>query len=213
MATLYVIGGSSRSGKTTILQNFLAVKSVMPISFEALREGVRNIFLDESRVTIEDITFNGNASFRRPGNLEIVQKEFSFHLSQDVLTKKALTGMIKGFDRVNRDLIIEGADIDPEYVHSLELQNLKIKAVFVGFTEDEYLDVVLTHATDLKDWVHVVIQEHNGDDSEVRKWYQETKEKNKQMALLAKEYGYGFFSIQADDFPKHVKEAVGYLTL
>lgn len=183
----------------------------MAISFDALREGVRNIFLDESHVTIKHIGFKGNATFSRPGDSALIHKEFSLDTSQDELTLKALTGMINGFDRKNIDLIIEGLAITPEYVHSLQLKNLEVRAVFVGFVEDRYLESLLKYAYENKDWIYTAIQENNGDDTKVREWFQETKEQNKKLALAAKEYGYGFFPVNNESFDIHIKEATDYL--
>ncbi len=211
MGTLYVIGGSARSGKTTILNTFIKAKPMVAFSSDAVREGVRNVLVGESYVSIDSLQVNGKAEFRRPGDGTVITKEFSDALTEDEFTWRAVVGIISHYDRKNISIIVEGLIFTPERISSLPLVNLRARAAFVGFLEDGHLDAMLHHAHEKKDWVFRVIEEHNGDDKEVRKWFEKEKGKNKDIALAVKNHGGTFFSLDNKDFEEYIQEVSQYL--
>jgi 2-phosphoglycerate kinase len=73
---LYVIGGPARVGKTTVAEKVMRRKALIMLSTDGIRSGINNIFLDESHISIEKITFKGMATFRRPGSLKVHKKTF-----------------------------------------------------------------------------------------------------------------------------------------
>ncbi len=213
MNTLYLIGGSPRSGKTTILNTFLKKKPIIAVSSDALREAARNILLDESYVSIKSLSIESDIVFHRPGeNIDILHtKHFKKEITEDDLTWKAVVGLINHYDRKDIPLIVEGMTITPERVKSLNLRNLKIQAVFVGFIDNTHLDTMLTNAFTYKDWVYTWIQEHDGDDSHVREWFAEQVKENKRKSILAQEFGHKFFSITDFSREVYIEKVVDYL--
>ena len=213
MNTIYFLGGSSRSGKTTIFNKVIHEKPMIAVSSDALREGARNILLDESYLSISSLHLNGDVVFHRPGEGKDVShtKQFSQTLTEDELTWKAVLGLINHYDRKDIPLVIEGIAVTPERVNDLKLKNLQIRAAFVGFTDVSYLETMIAHAHIKKDWIYKMIQESNGDDIEVRKWFAEQLEENKEMANKAKKYGYEFFSLDTNSFEDYCDTVTKYL--
>lgn len=215
MNTLYLIGGSPRSGKTIIFNEVIKQKPMIAVSSDALREAARFTLLDESFVTIQKLSFEGDAIFHRAGeNKEISHtKHFSCDIDQEELTWKTIKGLINYYDRKGGvSLIIEGMVITPERVKELSVKDLGVKAVFLGFTDKSHIENIFEYSNDKKDWIYKKInQEDGGDDSFVRKWLHEELEKNKKVAILAEEYGYKFFSPHESSFEVYRDKVVKFL--
>ena len=213
MSTLYTIGGSARSGKTTTLNMIMERHPIMAISFDAVREGMRNALIGESYISATSISFEGKATFHRPGEKSDIThtEQFSQETNQDDLAWKTMEGIIAFYDRKNISLAIEGASITPERIKKLNLKNLILRPVFVGFMNESYLDTILEQSNIKKDWIYRWIQENNGDDTVVRNWFDNQLQENYLIAQQAKEYGYHFFEIKENNFEENCKAMAKYL--
>ncbi|MEI8339418.1 MAG: hypothetical protein WCF94_02015 [bacterium] len=188
MNKLYIIGGPGRCGKTTIMREFLDKKKVVAVSSDAVRAGFRYL------------------------NKKVLQTNYSVNEIDDELTWQMMVGIILYYNHKNISLVLEGVVFTPDRVKSLELSNLEVRAVFVGFVEDNHIDSIIEFAHENKDWVYDNITKvNNGDDSEIRKMFKQDQENSKQSLLKAKEYGYSFFSIDNKPFEDYKKQVVDYL--
>ncbi|CAN5684788.1 hypothetical protein BH11PAT2_BH11PAT2_03930 [soil metagenome] len=214
MKNLYLIGGSPRSGKTIIFNALLEKRPMIAINSDAVREGVRQAIIGEVGISINQLTITGDVTFHRSGESENIShdKHFSYQITQEELTWKTLVGLIMYYDRKNIPVLIEGMAITPESIKDLKLENLKLKAVFLGYLDNSQFDSVLEYANQHKDWIYKKInQENNGDDTAVRKWFGEEVEKNKVLAANANELGYKFFSPSTGSFEEYTDTVVNYL--
>lgn len=215
MNTLYLIGGSPRSGKTTIFRKIVTQKPMLAITTDGLREAIRYTIIEESFATIKKLSFSGQATFHKAGENkdESHTKDFSYDIDQEELTWKNIVGLVNYYDRPRgASIVIEGMAITPERVKSLSLKNLELKVVFLGFTDESHFEKIFEYSNINKDWIHKKINEEDGgDDSHVRKWLKETLEENKKMEALATEYGYSFFSPHEGDFDEYCDKVVKYL--
>ena len=186
---------------------------MIAVQTDAVREGVRRGLIQESSVTINKLSFSGDVTFHRLGEDSDIShsKHFSQEISQDDLTWNVVAGLINYYDDKGVDLIIEGMVITPEHVKNLVLKNFKIKAVFVGITDDTSLDIMLEQSNLNKDWIYTKINEHGGDNTVIKKAFNDEIKKSKKVAILANEYGYKFFPFKNNDFEKYCDEIVDYL--
>ncbi len=186
MSTLYLIGGSPRCGKTTIFNSFINKKPMIAIPTDAIRAGVR--YLNKhNRINFSEDEIENN------------------------LPWEMVVGLIHRYDHKNIPLIIEGVVITPERVKNLKLDNLELRAVFVGFTEETHIEKIIEHGLTEKDWVYDHITSNNGDDTEVRKMFKSLQEKNKLTKEKADEYGYSFFSPEDLPFEDYCNTVVQHL--
>ncbi len=215
MTNLYLIGGSPRCGKTIIFKEVIEKKPMVAISTDALREMARYTLFEESYVSVQSLSFQGDVTFHRAGEEKDIshKKHFSYEIDEEELTWKAVVGLIQCYDRnPGRSLIIEGVAITPERVKSLSLKNFKLKAVFLGFNNESYLKNILDYSHEHKDWLYKkVMIESGGDYSVAETWFKEELIRSKEVAMLAEKYGYKFFSPQEKNFQKYRDEVVEYL--
>lgn len=187
---------------------------MIAISSDAVREGARYALTGESYININKLSFAGDVIFHRAGEDQSIShtKHFFEDINQDELTWKVILGLINFYDRHDTPLIIEGMVITPEHVKGLNLKNLKIRAAFVGFLDQEYLNTILEYSRAKKDWIYTKIMEENkGDDSSIREWFKNELVKNKIIARKVKEYGYEFFSPGKESFEEYRDKVASYL--
>jgi len=208
---LYLIGGSARSGKTIILNELIRRKPMLALSTDALREGVRNIFAGESYLDIQKLHFKGELTFRRAREKEILIKKFEQRPSESEITWQATIGFIDHYDRKNISIAIEGLAITPERVKSLQLKNLELKVVFIGFTKVVHLEKILEHSQKYNDWINKVIEDDGGSKTKIEEWFKKTIRENKRLSKQVREYGYYFIDISEDLFEKNIQSGIEYL--
>lgn len=212
MSTLYIVGGSPRAGKTTIVEKFLEQNPIPSTSTDALRAAMRNALFDEPYVTAEKLSIKGNVEFRRPGYKERLKKSFSSDIPENELAWKAAVGLIDHYDRRNQSLILDGMVFDPEQVRRLKLTNLAVKVLFVGYNSVSHADTIIEHAKgNPYDWINDWLGETEGDEKEIRDWVATEVDRSNINAQLATKYGYGYFDITIKPFNEHIDAALNYL--
>ena len=143
---LYLVGGTSRSGKTLIAKRILAGKRIPYLSLDWLMMGLN-----------DGIPEYGIHHLLWPN--EIAKKMSPF-----------LQGMINSMLVDGMDYVIEGEAMLPQLVAELIEENpAKVKAVFVGYTEIDVEDkvaLVKKHSDGEDDWLtsesDEYIQDHIG---------------------------------------------------
>ncbi len=187
---------------------------MIAISSDALREGGRYALTSERFINIHKLNFKSDAVFHRAGEDKGIShtKSFSEEISQDELTWKIIRGIISFYDKKDTSLMIEGMVITPERVKELKLEKLNLKAVFVGFTEESYWESMIEYSNAKKDWIYKKINlEDKGDDSAVKKWFDEERQKNIITAENAKSNGYNFFSPTSESFDEYTENVIKHL--
>jgi 2-phosphoglycerate kinase len=210
MATLYLLGGSARSGKTIIANQVVRRKPMWAIASDALRASWRKVIVGESYINVDQLDLRGTTVFRRPGSLKPHKRAIRRSLSEQDLTWKAVVGLIEHMDRKNKDVFIEGIALTPQRVHSLRLHHLSLRAAFVGFTREDHLAQILRYAHRHQDWIHASIKEH-GSDAYARHWFNENLQRNLETKKQCQRYGYRFFDVSQPPFKKFVQKVSRYL--
>lgn len=186
MNKLYVIGGLPRCGKTIILNGLIQRQPMIGVSSDAIRAGVRYLNkhkrIDETESMVED-----------------------------QLPWEMMIGLIQRYDHQNIPLVVEGVIFTPERIKSLQLKNLELKAAFVGFSSDAFVERVIEHGKQNKDWIYDNIQNHEGDESKVREMMKGLHMKSIALKSEAEKYGYRFFDIEASSFEVYKDNVIEYL--
>lgn len=221
MNNLYLIGGSERSGKTTILHKIIKANPMIAIQTDAIRGSIEKVLFDEMEIIapIGQVSFSGDVIFQRPidnskKEREDITKHFSKKILEGELVWDAIVGLISHYDNSSRlvpkgsteksiDLIIEGIEIKPERVKTLNTKNFLIKPVFVGYTEDTNFDITI---------IQFKKEGFKVDDIEyVKKKHDEHVEKGKGIAISANKCGYKFFSFDNNNFEEYCRDVSDYL--
>lgn len=186
MNKLYIVGGSPRCGKTMVLNGVIQRKPMIGVSSDAIRAGVR--FLNEHGRISEEVS-----------------------MIEDKLPWEMLVGLILRYDHQNIPLVVEGVVLTPERVSSLELKNLELRAAFVGFSSDDFVEHAIQYGKQTKDWVHAKIEADGGSENGVREMFKGLQHKSTTLKSEAKNYGYKYFTPDKKEFLDYKNEIVDYL--
>lgn len=186
MNRIYVIGGLPRCGKTTILNDTLQKSPMIAISSDAIRAGVR--YLNEHNRINE-----------------------AHDMVEDQLPWEILVGLILRYDHLNIPLIVEGIVFTPERVNSLELKNLELRAAFVGFSSNEFVEHAIEHGKHAKDWVYERIAANNGSEENVRGMFAGLQQQGVELREKAIRFGYEYFTPDYQLFAEYKSEVVNFL--
>jgi hypothetical protein len=186
MNKLYVIGGLPRCGKTTILNDVIQIQPMIGVSSDAIRAGVR--YLNEHNRINEE-----------------------HDVIEDVIPWEILIGLIQRYDHKNIPLIVEGIVFTPERVNSLRLKNLVLRAAFVGFSSDDFVEQAIEYGKQSKDWVYEKINANNGSEEDVREMFAGLQQKGAKLKEEAREYGYQYFTPDNKSFADYKIEVANFL--
>ena len=181
---LFLVSGTSRSGKTLIARKILADKQIPYLSLDWLMMGFN-----------DGIPEYGIHHLLWPN--EIAEKMAPF-----------LVGMIDSMLVDGMDYVIEGEAMLPQLVADLvEKHPEKIKAVFVGYTEISVKDkvaLVKTHSDAENDWLTSESDEYIGDHIGNMIAYSKTIKNG------CEKHGLSYFDT-SDDFLGAIEAATDYL--
>lgn len=203
-----MIGGAERSGKTTILNKIMIRKPMIAIQTDAIRDSLMKALIGDVSTPISRLSLSGDVTFQNSDDdykKENTTKHFSKEISQSELVWSAIFGLINYYDNESVDLIIEGIDITPERIKSLNLKNFLIKPVFVGFTENTDFNIAIADLG--KDGFNIT----DLDKDTLKKRFDEHVEKGKKIAISTNKHGYKFFSLDNYDFERYCNNVVNYL--
>jgi hypothetical protein len=180
---IYILGGASRSGKTTLSRRAVSEKEIPYFPLDALFNGLAN--------GAPQLGVAYNQSF-----IERAEKMWPI-----------VRPLIKCFSDEERDFLVEGDSILPNQVHELMQSGNKIRACFVGYTElskEEKLALVRKHHQGELDWTKGISNE------EMLKLIDEMIQFSKYLKEECARNGIEYFDI-SHDFEKSREAAFNYL--
>lgn len=211
MNTLYLLGGPSRTAKTTIMSGLLAKKHVQFVAADAVVHGLRNVLTGKPHQMLRDIELSGSAEWKTSFTDGGERKPFSNNGTESELTLQAIIGMLDYYRRNNESVAFEGSAITPEWVSKLQLTDFTIRAAFVGFTESNHANNIITHAKqNPHDWINVWLKNDGGDETKIREWVNKQSEQNQQLKSDAEQLGFPFFDISTLPFPEYIASVQNY---
>lgn len=211
MSTLYILGGPSRTAKTTIMSGLASDRHITLIAADAVEHGLRNILTGDPHQMLRDIELTGSAEWRTSVTEGGERKTFFVKCSEPELTLQAVIGMIDYYRRNIESVAFEGAAFTPKWVKGLDSSDLTIRAAFVGYTNPDHADAVIAYAkANSHDWINAWLEKDNGDETKVREWVTKQSEKCLDLKSRAEELGYPFFDISAMPFEQYIASARQY---
>lgn len=210
MNTLYLLGGSPRTAKTTIMLGLLAEKKIQFIAADAVTHGLRNVLTGEPHQMLREIELNGIAEHKASFTEGGVQKSFSNSGTELELVLQNVLGMLDYYSRNNESVAFEGLAFTPMWVSSQNFSNFNVRAAFVGFTDSKHVDTIIAHAKEnAGDWINVWLKKENGE-AEVREWAAKQAVKGEELKAEAESHGYPFFDISSMPFEEYVASVQDY---
>lgn len=177
---------------------------------------IRMIFAGENR-GLSGMGFEGEASFtggdktsKRPIKIE--------YQGEDLNAWNALTGIIADYDRQNEnDILIEGVAIKPDKIKELALENLAVKAAFLGYNDEAYATPLLaylqTEAEKKKDYLYGEMKNSGKSEEDfVRDWMREVVKAGNLLREQAKASGLEYFDVTSHgSFEEYIQAVINYL--
>lgn len=211
MNTLYILGGSPRTAKSTILSPLAKEKGIALIAADAVMHGMRNILTSEPHQMLRGIELSGSAEWKTSFTEGGVRKPFSYEGTESELTLQAITGMLDYYRRNQESVAFEGTVFTPEWVKSLNGTDFTIRAAFVGFTNPSHADQIIAFANaNLHDWMNDWLQKEGKNESKVREWVTLQAEQCVELKAQALELGFPFFDISTMPFEYYIAAAQEY---
>lgn len=211
MNTLYLLGGSPRTAKTTVMSGLAKEKGIAFIAADAVEHGMRNMLTGEPHQMLRDIELAGSAEWKTSFTKGGERKPFSNKGTESELTLQAAIGMLDYYRRNNESVAFEGAAFTPEWVKNFKVSEFTIRAAFVGFTNPAHADQILAFAkANSHDWINVWLENDSGDETKIREWVARQAEKSIELKTEAEQLGYPFFDISTMPFDEYVAAAQQY---
>lgn len=153
MAKAYLIGGTPRSGKTTLTMRFLHERPMLAASTDAIRYTLRQVIAETDQPDLFHLgKYTSNDSERREylrtnsrGVIEIQNRE-------SAVVWRSVVDFIHSNLADGFDILIEGIAVLPELVTRLDCD---YSAVFLGNQSDEHFETIRrTARSNEHDWMH-----------------------------------------------------------
>lgn len=153
MATAYLIGGTPRTGKTTLTMRFIREQPMLAASTDAIRYTLRQVVNPVDQPDLFHLgKYTSNDSEKRdflrthPMDVVTVQN------AESAIVWKSVNDFIQSNIDDGFDVLIEGIAVLPELVSQLKCD---YRVVFIGNKSDEHYQTILKSArANPNDWMH-----------------------------------------------------------
>jgi 2-phosphoglycerate kinase len=141
MNKLLFLGGTPRTGKTTIVSELLKQHVLNVVSTDALAESIRNVLTDDPFRILKEVKLEGYVKYKNPETDKVVTKnlsEYSQHKHPEHENNMVLRGVLGEIDHYTRqkdDILVEGCIFDAEWLQRHDFGRYDIKVAFVGFSK------------------------------------------------------------------------------
>jgi hypothetical protein len=211
MNTIYLLNGPPRTAKSTIMNSLITTTKVQLIAGDALEHGLRNVLTGEPHQLLQEIEFSGTAEYKSSFTEIGERKPFSNSGTESTLLLQMIVGMLDYYRRNKESVAFEGTEFSPKWVYSLDVPGVVVKAAYVGYTNAQHIDSILSHAQKTEhDWINEWLQKDDGDDSNIRAWVQKTAQKCSELKSEAEAHGYPFFDISKQPFEDYKSSVLNY---
>lgn len=204
MAHIYFIGGTPRTGKTTLANLFTKSQPIASLCADHIRYLLRNLVSSEDYPELfAFIKYVSNDSGRRQELQDDHQKALLMQIAESRMVWASAQAYIQSSLNDDQDLLVEGLAIMPEF---LKDNNYEFSAIFLGNQSYKHRTIVERHARDNSfDWMHDLDTETISMFADLNLSY------SKLMEQESKKLGYQYYEIHDQTFEQDLNEARDFL--
>lgn len=204
MAKAYLIGGTPRTGKTTLTMRFLKERPVLAASTDAMRYTLRRVIKESDepdlfhigKYTSNDPDYRAYLKSHPLDAVEVQNKE-------SAIVWRSVSNFISSNIEDGFDVLIEGIAVLPELITQLECD---YSAVFLGNQSEQHFQTILNSArSNSNDWMHSL------EDETIEAFSVFNQAFSKYIAQEAEEHGMSYVEIHDDSFDADMQTALSIL--
>ena len=204
MAKVYLIGGTPRVGKTTLLLRTISKQPMLATSSDAIRYMLRQVI---SRDAKPDLFHLGKFTSNDPERVEYLKTHsmdiVNVQNKEAVIVWKSVKDFIHSNLEDGFDVLIEGIHILPEFVKQLDCD---YKAVFLGNKSDNHFQTILNFARkNENDWMHSL------EDETIEAFSIFNKTFSQYIETEANKYDLTYIEMHDDNFESDIESALDSL--
>jgi len=204
MAKAYFIGGSPRTGKTTLSLEFIKVNPILAASTDAIRYTIRRVI----KAADQPDLFNPEDFVSDDPAKRLYIKSHSFEFMEMVNKESAIVwqsvnDFVKSNLEDNLDVLIEGVAVLPEFLSKVDYE---YKAVILGNQSDQHVQTMIDSARkNPNDWMH------NLEDETIEAFAVYHQKFSKFIQTEATKYNMSYVEVHEDSFEKDIFSALSIL--
>jgi 2-phosphoglycerate kinase len=204
MAHIYFIGGTPRTGKTTLAEKFVATRPIGYACADHIRFLLRNLLSPTDYPELfEFIKYVSNDPSLKLELQNNHQKALVMQTAESQLVWKSIQAYIRSSLIDGQDLLIEGLAIMPEFLENLDYE---FSAIFLGNQSQEHYQIVEQHAKEnSNDWMHNLNPETITMFSELNQSYSQL------METQAMKYGLAYYEMHDFSFETDLMKSLDML--
>lgn len=206
MAKVYLIGGTPRTGKTTLTMRLLHERPMLAASTDAIRYTLRQIVPPSEQ---PDLFHLGKYTSNDPQRREQLQNNPMEMIEIQNKESKIVWRSVVDFIHSNLadgfDVLIEGIAVIPELVSQLDCD---YSVIFLGNQSDEHHETILRAArANENDWMHAL------EDETIKAFATFNQSFSAFIAAEADKYGMSYVEMRDDDFDEAMATALHKMLL
>jgi 2-phosphoglycerate kinase len=204
VAKIYLIGGTPRTGKTTLSMRFLEKRPIFATSADGIRFMLRDLLKSEDVPELFRFAkYVSNDPAMTHSVMSDHQKALDIQIAESRIVWHSIRSFIQNSLEDDHDLLIEGLAIMPDFIKDL---NCDLRVVFLGNQSDDHVTTVTHFArNNPHDWMH------NLDDETIISFAELNKTYSQFIQQEALQYKLPYIEIRDDTFDLDIKSALNIL--
>lgn len=204
MAKAYLIGGTPRTGKTTLTLRFIERKPVLGASTDAIRYTLRRVVKPEDEPDLFHLgKFTSNEPERWAELLNDPQSVIDIQNKESTIVWRSVVNFIKSNLEDGFDVVVEGVAILPALLKDVDFEYV---AVFLGNQSNQHVETIINSARqNPNDWMYGLENET------IRAFAVFNQTFSRYIEDQANQYGMKYIEMRDSSFSEDIDRALGAL--
>lgn len=204
MAKAYLIGGTPRTGKTTLTMQFMKERPVLAASTDAIRYTLRRVIHEADEPDLFHLgKYTSNdpeqRNYLKTNPLDIMEMQNK----ESAIVWRSVANFINSNIEDGFDVLIEGIAVLPGLVQQLDCE---YSAVFLGNQSEEHFQTMCTSArANSNDWMHDL------EDETIEAFSIFNQEFSRYVEKEAVDKGMTYIEVHDNDFEADIQKALQVL--